>query len=55
MWGIFPEPELKPKLEQFSDSITDITARLVVNRVSMKVKSKEIKELIERLKKVRKK
>ena len=37
------------------ETYTDITARLVVNRVSMKVKSKEIKELIKRLKKVRKK
>ena len=37
------------------ETITDITARLVVNRVSMKVKSEEIKQLIEKLKKVRKK
>ena len=37
------------------ENIADITARLVVNRVSMKVKAREIKELIERLKKVRKK
>lgn len=44
----------KNNLVEF-ETITDITARLVVNRVSMKVKSKEIKELIERLKKVRKK
>jgi ATP phosphoribosyltransferase len=44
----------KNNLVEF-ETITDITARLVVNRVSMKIKSKEIKELIERLKKVRKK
>ncbi len=44
----------KNNLVEF-ETITDITARLVVNRVSMKVKSKEIKELIKRLKKVRKK
>ena len=44
----------KNNLVEF-ETITDITARLVVNRVSMKVKSKEIKELMERLKKVRKK
>lgn len=37
------------------ETIADITARLVVNRVSMKVKAEEVKELIERLKKVRKK
>jgi ATP phosphoribosyltransferase len=37
------------------ETIADITARLVVNRVSMKVKAKEIKELIERLRKVREK
>ncbi len=37
------------------ETITDITARLVVNRVSMKVKSEEIKQLIEKLKKVRRK
>lgn len=37
------------------ETITDITARLVVNRVSMKVKAEEIKQLIEKLKKVRKK
>ncbi|MEM7008430.1 MAG: ATP phosphoribosyltransferase [Thermodesulfobacteriota bacterium] len=36
------------------ETIADITARLVVNRVSMKVKAQEIKELIERMKKVRK-
>ena len=35
----------KNNLVEF-ETITDITARLVVNRVSMKVKSKEIKELI---------
>lgn len=33
--------------------ISDITARLVVNRVSMKVKSTEIKEFIKKLKEVR--
>lgn len=44
----------KNNLVEF-ETITDITARLVVNRVSMKVKSKEIKELIKKLKKVRKK
>ena len=44
----------KNNLVEF-ETIADITARLVVNRVSMKVKAKEIKELIERLKKVRKK
>jgi ATP phosphoribosyltransferase len=44
----------KNNLVEF-ETITDITARLVVNRVSMKVKSKEIKELIKRLKQVRKK
>jgi len=35
------------------EAIADITARLVVNRVSMKVKSNEIKELIRKLKEVR--
>lgn len=35
------------------ENIADITARLVVNRVSMKVKSGEIKEFIEKLKRVR--
>ncbi|HXG30434.1 MAG TPA: ATP phosphoribosyltransferase [Thermodesulfobacteriota bacterium] len=35
------------------EEIADITARLVVNRVSMKVKSNEIKELVRKLKKVR--
>jgi len=44
----------KNNLVEF-ETIADITARLVVNRVSMKVKSKEIKELIERLRKVRQK
>ena len=42
----------KNKLEPI-DVISDITARLVVNRVSMKVKSKEIKEFIDKLQKVR--
>ncbi len=37
------------------DFIADITARLVVNRVSMKIKSKEMKVFIEKLRKVRKK
>ncbi|GJM17741.1 MAG: ATP phosphoribosyltransferase 2 [Thermodesulfobacteriota bacterium] len=37
------------------ETIADITARLVVNRVSMKVKAEEIKLLIENLRKVRKK
>ncbi len=44
----------KNNLVEF-ETIADITARFVVNRVSMKVKSQQIKELIERLKKVRKK
>ena len=44
----------KNNLVEF-ETIADITARLVVNRVSMKVKSKEIKELIEKLRKVRQK
>ncbi len=35
------------------DVISDITARLVVNRVSMKVKAKEIKQFIDKLQKVR--
>ncbi len=35
------------------ETIADITARLVVNRVSMKVKSSEIKDFIKRLKGVR--
>jgi ATP phosphoribosyltransferase len=35
------------------ETINDITARLVVNRVSMKVKSNEIKDFIKRLKGVR--
>ncbi len=35
------------------ETIANITARLVVNRVSMKVKSNEIKNFIERLKEVR--
>jgi ATP phosphoribosyltransferase len=42
----------KNKLESI-DVISNITARLVVNRVSMKVKSKEIKEFISKLQKVR--
>ena len=44
----------KNNLVEF-ETIADITARFVVNRVSMKVKSKEIKKLIERLRKVRQK
>jgi len=43
----------KNNLVEF-ESIADITARLIVNRVSMKVKSAEIKELISKLKEVRK-
>jgi ATP phosphoribosyltransferase len=35
------------------ETIAEISARLVVNRVSMKVKSEEIKELIRKLKEVR--
>ena len=35
------------------ETIAEVTARFVVNRVSMKVKSEEIKELIGKLKKVR--
>jgi len=35
------------------ETIAEISARLVVNRVSMKIKSEEIKELIGKLKKVR--
>ena len=35
------------------ETIADITARLVVNRVSMKVKANEIKEFIRKLKEVR--
>jgi ATP phosphoribosyltransferase len=35
------------------ETIADISARLVVNRVSMKVKSEEIKGLIRKLKEVR--
>lgn len=42
----------KNKLEVI-DEISSITARLVVNRVSMKVKSEEIKDFITRLQKVR--
>lgn len=42
----------KNNLVEF-ETIADITARFVVNRVSMKVKSEEIKALIEKLKKVR--
>ena len=42
----------KNNLVEF-ETIADISARLVVNRVSMKVKSEEIKELIGKLKKVR--
>ncbi len=42
----------KNNLVEF-ETIADITAKLVVNRVSMKVKSGEIKELINKLKKVR--
>ena len=42
----------KNKLESI-DIISDITARLIVNRVSMKVKSKEIKHFIDKLQKVR--
>lgn len=44
----------KNNLEKLDD-IADITARLVVNRVSMKVKSREIKDLINKLKSVRNK
>ncbi len=44
----------KNNLVEF-ETIADITARLVVNRVSMKVKSEEIKTLITKLSKVRKK
>lgn len=42
----------KNNLVEF-ESIADITARLIVNRVSMKVKGQEIKELINKLKDVR--
>ncbi len=35
------------------ETVADITARLVVNRVSMKIKSKEVKKLIESLRKAR--
>ncbi|MEQ9618302.1 MAG: ATP phosphoribosyltransferase [Deltaproteobacteria bacterium] len=42
----------KNNLVEF-ESIADISARLVVNRVSMKVKSEEIKEIINKLKQVR--
>lgn len=42
----------KNNLVEF-ETIADITARFVVNRVSMKVKANEIKGLIESLKKVR--
>ena len=35
------------------ESIAEITARVVVNKVSLKVKSKEIRTLIEKLKKQR--
>lgn len=44
----------KNNLVEF-ETIADVTARLVVNRVSMKVKAEEIKELIRKLKQVRKK
>ncbi|MGH7884437.1 MAG: ATP phosphoribosyltransferase [Thermodesulfobacteriota bacterium] len=44
---------LKKNKLKLVDKISDITARFVVNKVSMKVKSEEIKTLIERLKKVR--
>ncbi len=44
----------KNNLVEF-ETIADITARLVVNRVSMKVKAEEIKELILKLKEVREK
>ena len=37
----------KNNLVEF-ETITDITARLVVNRVSMKVKAQEIKEQVEK-------
>ena len=36
------------------ETIAEITGRLVVNKVSMKVKSKEIRKLIQKLKKARK-
>lgn len=42
----------KNNLVEF-ETIADVSARLVVNRVSMKVKAEEIKELIRRLKEVR--
>lgn len=42
----------KNNLVEF-ETIADISARLVVNRVSMKVKAEEIKELIRKLKEVR--
>lgn len=44
----------KNNLEKLDD-IADITAMLVVNRVSMKVKSREIKDFINKLKNVRSK
>ena len=42
----------KNKLAEI-ETIATISARLVVNRVSMKVKSNEIKDFIKRLKQVR--
>lgn len=44
---------LKTNKLKIIDTIADITARFVVNKVSMKVKSKGIKELILKLKDVR--
>ncbi|NIP31532.1 MAG: ATP phosphoribosyltransferase [Candidatus Dadabacteria bacterium] len=44
---------LKKNNLKIIDTIADITARLVVNKVSMKVKSKSLKDIINRLKKAR--
>lgn len=44
---------LKKNNLKIIDKIADITARFIVNKVSMKVKSEKIKSIIDKLKKVR--
>ncbi len=44
---------LKKNNLEIVEEVADVSAKLVVNKVSMKIKSKEIKELIEKLEEVR--
>ena len=44
---------LKKNELEIVEVVADVSAKLVVNKVSMKIKSKEIKELIEKLEEVR--